>query len=245
MGKFLLGLLTGAVVMVLSLVIGAFAIASMRSKPAAIADGSTLILRLDGDAPERPPVDISIPFIQQRTPITVENIWSMLRHAAADSRIKAVVFEPAGSSIGWAKMQEIHADLEQFRKSGKPLIAYLKAPNSRDYYMASACSKIYMSPSALLDVKGVALEMMYFKNTLDKLGVHVDVEHVGKYKDYGDMFTRTSMSPETNEVMSSLADDIYADLVHTIAKGRNQKPDAVRALIDNGPFLAKQAKAGG
>jgi protease-4 len=238
-------LLTGAVVMVLSLVIGAFAIASMRSKPAAIADGSTLILRLDGDAPERPPVDISIPFIQQRTPITVENIWSMLRHAAADSRIKAVVFEPAGSSIGWAKMQEIHADLEQFRKSGKPLIAYLKAPNSRDYYMASACSKIYMSPVDVLDLKGIAFEMMYFKNTLDKLGVHVDVEHAGKYKDYGDMFTKTSMSPETNEVMSSLADDIYADLVNTIAKGRNQKPDAVRALIDNGPFLAKQAKAGG
>jgi protease-4 len=245
MGKFLLGLLTGAVVMVLILVIGAFAIASMRSKPATIAEGSTLILRLDGDAPEKPQLDIPIPFIQQRTPVTVENIWSMLRHAAADSRIKAVVFEPAGSSIGWAKMQEIHADLEQFRKSGKPLIAYLKAPNSRDYYMASACSKIYMSPVDVLDLKGIAFEMMYFKNTLDKLGVHVDVEHAGKYKDYGDMFTKTSMSPETNEVMSSLADDIYADLVNTIAKGRNQKPDAVRALIDNGPFLAKQARANG
>jgi protease-4 len=245
MGKFLLGLLTGAVVMVLILVIGAFAIASLRSKPATIADGSTLILRLDGDAPERPPLDVSLPFIQQRTPVTVENIWSMLRHAAADPRIKAIVFEPAGSSIGWAKLQEIHADLEQFRKSGKPVIAYLRAPNSRDYYMASACSKIYMSPVDVLDLKGIAFELMYFKNTLDKLGVHVDVEHAGKYKDYGDMFTKTSMSPETNEVMSSLADDIYGDLINTIAKGRNKPPDAVRALIDNGPFLAKQAKANG
>ncbi len=245
MGKFLLGLLTGAVVMVLILVIGAFAVASLRSKPATIADGSTLILRLDGDAPEKAPLDLSIPFIQQRTPVTVENIWSMLRHAAADPRIKAIVFEPSGSSIGWAKLQEIHADLEQFRKSGKPVIAYLRAPNSRDYYMASACSKIYMSSVDVLDLKGIAFEMMYFKNTLDKLGVHVDVEHAGKYKDYGDMFTKTSMSPETNEVMSSLADDIYGDLINTIAKGRNKSPDAVRALIDNGPFLAKQAKANG
>ncbi|HEX4276101.1 MAG TPA: signal peptide peptidase SppA [Bryobacteraceae bacterium] len=245
MGKFLLGLLTGAIVMALLLVIGAFAVAALRTRPAAIADGSTLVLHLNGDAPEKPPVDVSIPFIQEHPPVTVENIWAMLRHAAADSRIKAVVFEPSGASVGWAKMQEIHADLEQFRKSGKPLIAYLKAPSTRDYYLASACSKIYMSPIDVLDLKGIALELMYFKNTLDKLGVHVDVEHVGKYKDYGDMFTRTSMSPETNEVISSLADDIYGDLVNTIARDRHKDAAAIRATIDNGPFLAKQARASG
>src|SRR6266699_1943117 len=189
MGKFLLGLLTGAVLVVLIFVIGIFAVASLRSKPATIADGSTLILRLNGDVPEKPRVDVSIPFLQQRTPVTVENVWSMLRRAAADSRIKAVVFEPEGANAGWAKMQEIRADLEQFRKSGKPLIAYLKAPGTREYYMATAASKIYMSPSDVLNLKGIAFELMYFKNTLDKLGVHVDVEHAGKYKDYGDQFT--------------------------------------------------------
>lgn len=247
MGKFLLGLVTGAVLIVLIFVIGAFAVMSLRTRPAAVADGSTLILHLQGDVPETPPVDltVSIPFLQPQTPVTVENVWSILRRAASDSRIKAVVFEPQGASPGWAKMQEIRADLAQFRKSGKPLIAYLKAPDARAYYMASACSKIYMSPVDVLDLKGVALELMYFKNTLDKLGVHVDVEHAGKYKDYGDQFTRTSMSPETNEVISSVADDVYADLINTIAKGRGKDPAAVRAIIDNGPFLAKQAKANG
>jgi protease IV len=231
--------------MVLIVVITIFAVASLRTKPAAIADGSTLILHLNGDAPETPPVDVSIPFLQPRAPMTVENVWSMLRHAAADSRIKAVVFEPSGTTVGWAKMQEIRSDLEQFRKSGKPLIAYLKTPNMRDYYMASACSKIYMAPSDELDLKGVGLELMYFKNTLDKLGVHVDVEHAGKYKDYGDQFTRSSMSPETNEVMTSLVDDFYGDLVNTVAKARNKTPEAIRATIDDGPFLARQAKAQG
>jgi protease IV len=245
MGKFLLGLLTGAIVVVLIAVIAVFAVASLRTRPAAIADGSTLILHLQGDAPESPPVDVTIPFLQPRTPVTVENIWSMLRHAAADSRIKAVVFEPQGASVGWAKMQEIRADLEQFRKSGKPLIAYMRAANMRDYYMASACSKIYMSPVDELDVKGIGLELMYYKNTLDKLGVQVDVEHVGKYKDYGDQFTRSSMSPETKEVMTSLIDNLFADLIDTIAKGRGKSPETVRALIDDGPFLAKQAKANG
>jgi protease IV len=247
MGKFLLGLLTGVILVALFIVIGIFAVASLRTRPARVADGSTLILHLQGDIPETPPVDFSfsIPLVQTGTPVTVENIWSMLRRAAADPRIKGVIFEPEGATPGWAKMQEIHADLEQFRKSGKPLTAYLKRPNAREYYMATACSKIYMSPVDVLDLKGVALELMYFKNTLDKLGVHVDVEHAGKYKDYGDMFTRSSMSPETNEVISSLADEIYGDLVNTIAKGRGKDPAAVRDIIDNGPFLAKQAKASG
>ena len=84
--------------------------------------------------------------------------------------------------------------------------------------------------------------MMYFKNTLDKLGVQVDVEHAGAYKDYGDQFTRSSMSPETKEVMNSLADDLYSDLLNTIAKGRSKDSAAVRTIIDNGPFLATQAK---
>jgi protease-4 len=247
MGKFLLGLLTGVILVALFIVIGVFAVASLRTRPARVADGSTLILHLKGDIPETPPVDlsVSIPFVQTGTPVTVENIWSMLRRAASDSRIKGVIFEPDGATPGWAKMQEIHADLEQFRKSGKPLTAYLKRPNSREYYMATACSKIYMSPVDVLDLKGVGLELMYFKNTLDKLGVHVDVEHAGKYKDYGDMFTRSSMSPETNEVMTSLIDEIYGDLVNTIAKGRGKDPAAMRAIIDNGPFIAKQAKANG
>ncbi len=245
MGKFLLGLLTGAILVVLVGIIGFFAVASLRSKPATIADGSTLVLHLWGDVPEKPPIEFSIPGIAERSSITVENVWSMLRRAAADSRVKAVIFEPEGATVGWGAMQEIRSDLENFRKSGKPLVAWLKSPSLRDYYMATAASKIYMPPSDLLNLKGIGFQLMYFKNTLDKLGVQVDVQHAGKYKDYGDQWTRSTMSPETKEVMNSLADDLYGDLLDVIAKGRGKDEATVRGIIDNGPFLAKQAKANG
>jgi protease-4 len=245
MGKFLLGLITGAVLIVLILVLGFFAVASLKSKPATVAEGSTLILRLTGDVPEKPSVEIPIPMLEDHTAVTVENVWSMLRRAATDSRIKAVVFEPEGVSLGWAKMQEIRSDIEEFRKSHKPIYAYLKSPGTREYYMATACSRIYMEPVDTLNLKGLGLELMYFKNTLDKLGVTVDVEHAGKYKDYGDMFTKTSMSPETREVMNSIADDIYGDLVNTIAKGRGKDASTIKAIIDDGPFLSNQALAKG
>ncbi len=245
MGKFLLGLFTGAVLVVLVVVLGVFAVASLKSKPPSVEDGSTLVLRLSGDVPEKPSVEVPIPLLADKAALTVENIWSVLRRAAKDSRIRAVVFEPDGAGVGWAKMQEIRSDIEAFRKSGKPVYAYLKTPSTRDYYMASACTKIYMLPSDVLNVKGIALELMYFKGTLDKLGVQVDVEHAGKYKDYGDMFTKTSMSAETKEVLDTVADEIYADLIGVIAKGRGKDVAAVRKLLDDGPFLAGQAKANG
>jgi protease-4 len=245
MGKFLLGLVTGAVLIVLIFVIGFFALASLKSKPTSVADGSTLILRLSGDVPERPAMEYPIPFLANKTPLTVQNVWSILRRAAKDSRIRAVVFEPEGASPGWAKMQEIRGDLENFRKSGKPLYAYLKAPSTRDYYMASAASKIYMAPVDTLNLKGVALELMYFKGTLDKLGVQVEVEHAGKYKDFGDMFTKTAMSPETREVLNGIADNVYDDLVSTIAKGRGKDAATIKATLDEGPFQSVQARAMG
>lgn len=245
MGKFLLGLITGAVLIVLIVAIGFFAVASLKSRPATVSDGSTLFLKLSGEIPEKPAVEIPIPMLQDDAPLTVENLWSLLKGAAADSRIKAIVFEPQGVTPGWAKMQEIHADLEAFRKSGKPIYAYLKSPGTREYYLATAATKIYMSPVDTLNVKGIGLELMYFKNTLDKLGVQVDVQHAGKYKDYGDMYTKTSMSAETKEVMNSVIDDVFGDLVATIARGRGKDAAAVRAIIDDGPFLSKQAKEKG
>jgi protease-4 len=87
----------------------------------------------------------------------------------------------------------------------------------------------------------MGVELMYFKGTLDKIGVGVQVEHDGKYKDFGDMFTRTSMSPETREVMTSVVDDLYGNLVGGIAQARKKTPDDMRALIDQGPFLANDA----
>jgi protease-4 len=71
------------------------------------------------------------------------------------------------------------------------------------------------------------------------------VEHAGKYKDFGDMFTRSEMSPETREVIGSVVGDLYGNLVARVAAARKKSPEEVRAIIDRGPFTAKQALAAG
>jgi protease-4 len=242
MAKFLIGLLTGAILTVLLGLIAAFSLARFGSeKRVTVPDNATLVLRLEGDIPERPPIEFPIPFFEQQAATTVREVWDVMRKAAVDSRIKAVVLEPKGLDAGWAKLEEIRGDLEQFRKSGKPLIAYLRSPGTREYYLATAADRIYMGPEEYLDVKGLRASMMFFKGTLDKLGVQVEIIHAGKYKDFGDMFERKDMSPATQEVLNSVLDDVYGRLIHTIAASRKRKPEEIRAVIDEGPFLANQS----
>ena len=83
---------------------------------------------------------------------------------------------------------------------------------------------MYLAPEDMLESERLRFELMYFKHTLDKLGVTVEVEHAGKYKDYGDMFTRTDMSPETREVLTSVIDRLYGDLVKTMPGAAARNP---------------------
>ena len=241
MVKFLIGLVTGVALVFLAIILLFVVALRFREQPPTVANNSVLVMRLSGDLPEKPPMELPSFMGDDHAATTVIGIWTAFEKAAADARIKAVVLQPEGLSASWAKLQELRLDIDKFKKSGKPVFAYLRQPGTREYYVAAGADRIYLGPSEPVMVKGLRAEMMYFKQTLDKLGVNVEIEHAGKYKDFGDMFTRSTMSPETREVMTSVVDDLYGNIVDAIATGRRRTPDEVRAIIDQGPFTASQA----
>src|ERR1035438_4293048 len=245
MAKFLLGLLAGIALVFLGMGLLAFLLLRFEGRPQTIADNSVLALRLQGNIPEKPPLELPAIFGPAGGGVTIANVWMALRKAAVDPRIKAIMLEPEDLSVGWGRLEELRADLEQFRKSGKPVFAYLRNPGTREYYVALAADRIYLGPAEPLMLKGLVAESLSFKNTLDKIGVSVEVEHAGKYKDFGDMFTRADMSPETREVLNSVLDDLYGNLVARIAAARKKTPEEVRDIIDRGPFTATQALQAG
>ena len=95
MKKFLLGFVIGLLFVGLVVVVMVFAAIRLggQRRPVVVSD-STLVLQLEGELPEQSPVDISIPFLDQDQPLSVSETWQVLRNAAADSRIKAIVLEP-------------------------------------------------------------------------------------------------------------------------------------------------------
>lgn len=246
MSKFFLGFFAGIIFVGLALTAVFFlGIALAGGRKVGLPSSGVLRLELTGEVPEISPVDLPYPLSSNRRQVTVFEIWQALRGAAGDSRIKAVLLEPRGLNAGWGKLEELRSDILEFKKSGKPVIAYLRGAGNREYYLATAADQIYMAPEDELDVKGLRAELMFLKGTLDKLGVVAEFEHVGKYKDAPDMFTKTGSSPETREVINQLLDQFYRDLVAKISQGRGKKPDDVRRLIDNGPFVGKEALDGG
>ena len=245
MKKFTLGLVVGLFLAGLFGIVVVFSLARLGERKPHVPDTATLVLRLSGEIPEKPPVEVPLPFIEAATPVTVRDTWAMLKTAAADSRVKAIMLQPEGVSAGWGKLDELRADLMEFKKSGKPLYAFLRSPGTREYYLATAADKIFIAPEDMMNIKGLRAELMYFRKTLDKVGVEVEVMHIGKYKDAGDMFTNTTSSPETLEVMNSVLDGIYGNIVQNFAAGRKKTPDEMKAIIDDGPFTAIQAQSKG
>ena len=246
MKKFLLGFVIGIVFAGLVAVILGFAALRVAAtlggeRPVAVSDNTALVLNLQGEIPEQAPVEVALPFVQQQPPLTVLDTWKMLRRATSDTRVKALLLEPRGLDAGWAKLEELRSEIMEFKKSGKPVYAYLRNGGTREYYLATAADKIYMAPEDELDVKGIRAELLYLKGTLDKVGVNMEFEHVGRYKDAPDTFTRTSPSPETLEVTNQILDQYYGNLVDVMAQGRKLPPGAVRGVIDQGPFIGKSA----
>jgi protease-4 len=246
MAKFLLGVLVGVVVVVLVAVVSVLAIGKLVGKrQPVITPNAVLVLSLSGDVPESSPVDLAIPFLQSPGAPTVTDVWNSIHRAASDNRVRALLIQPHGLALGWAKLQEIHRDIQDFKKSGKPVYALLQSPGSKEYYLGSAADRIFLSPDDVLQVKGFRIEETYFKNTLDKLGIGVEVDHIGRFKDAGDLYTRTGMSPETREVLNQVLDQLFGDFCSTVGTARHKSADAVRALVDAGPFTAVQARSEG
>jgi hypothetical protein len=109
MKNFLIGVVVGFLLVGLTMLVLVFAAVrfagSYASRPANLSDGSTLVLDLQGEVPERLPAEIPIPLLQSQTAMSVEQVWDAFRRAATDSRVRGILFEPHGLEIGWAKME--------------------------------------------------------------------------------------------------------------------------------------------
>lgn len=239
-------IITGVVVgLVLVALIGlALIVAAFRQSAPTIRDNSVLVLRVSGTLPDYVPDDPLRKFFGGPTQ-SLSTLVLQFRKAKADNRIKAVLLEIDMSGAGWGKSEEIRDAIADFRSSGKPVYAYMELGLNKEFYIASACDKIYLAPPGELFINGLAAEVMFFRGSLDKLGIYPDIYQIGAYKSAGDMFTRKEMSDAHREYINSLLDDLFNRFVETVAKNRGKTVEEMRAIIDNAPYNAQQAQAAG
>ena len=241
------GLVVGLlVVAVLMSAAGMAFILALAAREPAVARNSTLVLQLDTDLRESSPDDYMRQLFSGPGPASLGNVLEALRKAKVDPRVGAVIVVPSRLQAPlWAKVQEVRAGILDFRASGKPVYAFLESADDRDYYLATACSRILLMPSSQLALNGLASYSVFLRGTFDKLDAFPDFLHVGQYKTAANQYTEKGFTPADREMSEALNTDLYEQLVRGIATGRKKTEAEVRALIDEGPFLAADAvKAG-
>lgn len=171
------------------------------------------------------------------------SVLSLLRWAREDARLRAVTITLVDLDAGWARLQELRRSFQALREAGKHVCVFLSEASTREYYLASAADTVVLAPAGHLAITGLAAETMFFKGALDKLGIQAQVSQAGQYKSAGEPFTRESMSAPHREMLDSLLDDLYDQVVDGIATARRQGKENIRRLIDQGLFIAREALA--
>jgi protease-4 len=210
---------------------------------AVFASGGYLAIDLAGEMPEAPAPSFG-GLIESRA-TSIRGLVEAVDRAAHDGNVKGLLLRLGSLDAGWARVQELRDALVRFKRTGKPSWAHLESPGNLEYLLATGCSKIAVSPTAMLDVSGLAAEVTFYRGTLDKLGIQAQFEGIGKYKNAPNQLTERGFTEPHREQMNALVDGLFDQYVKAIAEGRGLTPEAVRALIDRGPFLAEQAKQAG
>ena len=129
--------------------------------------------------------------------VLLRDVVAAIDAAAADKHITALVIDPSGlDGGGLTKLQELAVAVGRFRKTGKPVYAYGQYFDQAQYHLAAQADEIWLDPLGAVAIDGYSAYRTFYKGTLEKLAVDVNVFRAGTHKSYGDMFTRDTMSPE-------------------------------------------------
>ena len=206
-----------------------------------------LILELDltdGVIETRPPDPLSAVITRHQPTIT--DVLAGLKAARSDDRVKALIVKVGGKSIGLAVVQELREAVARFRAAGKPAWAWAEtfgefSPGNVPYYLATAFETIYLQPSGDLGLTGLAVERLFLRGTLDKLGVAMEVGARYEYKSAAEQLTERGFSGPAREATERVAESVTRQIADAIAERGKISAEEARRLINEGPYLAEQA----
>lgn len=216
----------------------------VKDKAPELPETAVLRLDLDRDLPEKRRIH---PFLDNvHAAPTVFELVRALEFAAREPAVKGVVATMGSHPLGMARAQEIAAAIERFRASGKFAIVYADdlsalGDSAIEYALASAFEEVWLNPTGGVGLTGVRFEIPYFHGTLEELEVAAEFEQRHEYKGGADPFLRAGMALPVRRSLQGVADGWVAQIARRVAHGRGLDAAAARDLIDEGPFLARDA----
>ena len=220
----IIGILLSFVVIVVTL-IGVLSVSSEYQKKEKKIDKNT-ILKIDLStqvverASSNPLSDLDLLNPEPKKQLELKTILDNIEKAKFDDNIIAIYINSPFVNAGLSQTEEIRNKLLEFKKTGKPIIAYSEVYSIKNYFLASVADKIYMNPLGVIDHKGLSATVMFFKGLLEKLNIDLQIFRLGKFKSAIEPFTLDKMSNENREQLKLMLNSINDNIMDSISSQR-------------------------
>ena len=162
----------------------------------------------------------------------LNTLLEAIENAKNDEKISGISIETKSLQGGISQLTAIRSALEDFKTSGKFVMAYADAYGQKEYYLSSVADSLFLSPIGQIDFKGLASEILFFKDFQDNYGVKMEVIRHGKYKSAVEPFLENKMSKANRMQIQSLLQSLWATLVQDISLSRGLSLEVLNEIAD-------------
>lgn len=171
---------------------------------------------------------------QATAPLSLEDIMTAIDRAKEDKHIEGIYLTTDGYASSYAISTEIRRKLQEFKATGKWVVAYADNYSQNQYYVASVADSIYVNPVGSLDLSGLALTSYFYKGLLDKVGVDMQVFRVGTFKSAVEPYIADKMSPANREQVDEFLGSMWESIADSIATARGISSADLNLFADEG-----------
>lgn len=210
---------------------------SSSEKVVDVKDNSVLHLKFDYPISDRtsnnPFENIDFSTFEAHENMGLDLILKNIEKAKNDDKIKGIYLDLTSMNTGMASIEEIRNALKDFKKSGKWIVSYSEVYTQSTYYLASLSDKIYLNPAGLVEMRGLATQLMFFKNALEKLEVEMQIIRHGKFKSAVEPFMLEKMSDSNREQMELILNTAWGSMLKDLSESRKISIDELNAIADD------------
>lgn len=203
--------------------------------PTNVQENSVLVIDLSGTICERTREN-PLRFLNRGTADAqgLDHLLAAIRTAKENDKVRAIYIE-AGTLSGCAPalLEELHAALEDFKSSGKPIIAYGNTYTQGAYYLCSLADSLVINPEGDIMWMGLSGSVYYYKDLLERIGVQMQVFKVGTYKSAVEPFLLNEMSDANREQITTYQSEVWARIRDAVARSRGISCERLDQLADS------------
>jgi len=168
----------------------------------------------------------------QTKSLGLDDVLANIEKAKNDANIVGIYLKGGSLNAGFASIKEIRNALIDFKKSGKFIVAYSDNYSQKMYYLVSVANKILINPQGMVELKGLSAETMFFKNTLDKLGIEMQIVKVGTFKAAVEPLVTTQMSDSNRKQVTVYMGSIWKTYLTEVSASRKISVEQLNEYAD-------------